>query len=90
MTDFMEWLSLYYIKPYADSQPKDDGEETDFSLLKNELLPGLWDALDTVNKWLEATVYAIHDDFVMVHYNGWPSTWDEWIHRVVERSRVDA
>lgn len=46
--------------------------------------------LDTVNKWLEATVYAIHDDFVMVHYNGWPSTWDEWIHRVVERSRVDA
>ena len=54
MTDFMEWLSLYYIKPYVDSQPKDDGEETDFSLLRNELLPGLWDALDTVN-----TFYAV-------------------------------
>ena len=54
MTDFMEWLSLHYIKPYADSQPKDDGEKTNFSLLKNELLPSLWGALDTVN-----TFYAV-------------------------------
>ncbi|KAK8816100.1 hypothetical protein WA556_001045 [Blastocystis sp. ATCC 50177/Nand II] len=43
---------------------------------------GEWlDALDTVEKWLEATVYAVSGEFVLVHYNGWPSTWDEWIHR---------
>ena len=48
------------------------------------------DALDTVEKWLEATVYAVSGEFVLVHYNGWPSTWDEWIHRVVACACSDA
>lgn len=47
------------------------------------------DALDTVEKWLEATVYAVSGEFVLVHYNGWPSTWDEWIHRVGVCGRCD-
>ena len=44
---------------------------------------GQWvDALDTVNKWLEATVIAVSGDFVYIHDNGWPKVWDEWIHAV--------
>lgn len=40
------------------------------------------DALDTVEKWLEATVLAVDSDYVFVHYNGWASRWDEWLHVV--------
>lgn len=44
---------------------------------------GQWiDALDTVHKWLEATVIAVNGDRVYIHYNGWPRQWDEWIHVV--------
>ena len=44
---------------------------------------GQWvDALDTVNKWLEATVVAVRDSFVFIHYNGWDRRWDEWLHVV--------
>ena len=39
-------------------------------------------ALDTVHKWLEATVIAVSGSFVYIHYNGWPRQWDEWIHVV--------
>lgn len=46
---------------------------------------GQWvDALDTVNKWLEATVVAVRDQFVFIHYNGWERRWDEWLHVVGE------
>lgn len=54
MTDFMEWLFLHYIKPYADSQPKDAGEEAHFSMVRNDLLPELWDSLDVI-----AAFYAV-------------------------------
>lgn len=43
---------------------------------------GQWvDVKDTVNQWLEATILDINepDGQVYVHYNGWPSRWDEWI-----------
>ena len=44
---------------------------------------GQWvDALDTVSKWLEATVIAVNESYVFIHYNGWPDKWDEWIHAV--------
>ena len=42
----------------------------------------LVDALDTVHKWLEATVVAVNGSFVYIHYNGWPRQWDEWLHVV--------
>ena len=38
--------------------------------------------LDTVSKWLEATVIAVNGTYVYIHYNGWPDKWDEWIHIV--------
>lgn len=43
---------------------------------------GQWvDCKDTVNQWLEATVLQVDNDNnrVFIHYNGWPSRWDEWI-----------
>ncbi|CAK4068014.1 unnamed protein product [Aphanomyces euteiches] len=41
---------------------------------------GQWlDVKDTVNQWLEATVLQVHPGQIFVHYNGWPSRWNEWI-----------
>lgn len=39
------------------------------------------DVQDTENKWLEATVLDVSSDKkrIHVHYDGWPSRWDEWI-----------
>ena len=48
MTDFMEWLSIHYIKPYADSQPRDMGEEAHFSVVRNDLPPELWESPDAI------------------------------------------
>ena len=44
--------------------------------------PGQWvDVKDTVNQWLEATVMSVDyaSNAIFVHYNGWPTRWDEWI-----------
>jgi hypothetical protein len=43
---------------------------------------GQWlDVKDTVNQWLEATVMDINpqEGSLKVHYNGWPTRWDEWV-----------
>lgn len=43
---------------------------------------GQWlDVKDTVNQWLEATVMDINyeEKKMLIHYNGWPTRWDEWI-----------
>jgi hypothetical protein len=43
---------------------------------------GQWlDVKDTVNQWLEATVMDINveESKALIHYNGWPVRWDEWI-----------
>ncbi|POM71421.1 Ubiquitin family protein [Phytophthora palmivora] len=50
---------------------------------------GQWlDVKDTVNQWLEATVLAVADGKVLVHYHGWPTRWDEWID--VDSARIAA
>lgn len=42
---------------------------------------GQWiDVLDTVQMWLEGTIMSMTSTHVFVHYNGWPTKWDEWIH----------
>lgn len=47
---------------------------------------GCWvDVKDTINQWLEAQVTDLRGDEVFVHYNGWASRWDEWIHRDSKR-----
>eukprot|EP00501_MAST-03F_sp_TOSAG23-6_P000246 GSMAST32.ASY1.ANO1.252.1 assembled CDS len=41
---------------------------------------GQWlDVKDTVQQWLEATVISCSKTHLYIHYNGWPSRWDEWI-----------
>lgn len=41
---------------------------------------GQWlDVEDTVHQWLEATVMRVRSRRMLVHYNGWPTRWDEWI-----------
>lgn len=47
---------------------------------QRQFFVGQWlDVKDTVDQWLEATVLDINDGKVLIHYNGWPSRWDEWI-----------
>lgn len=42
---------------------------------------GQWiDVLDTIEQWLEATIVRTDREFVLIHYNGWPQRWDEWLH----------
>ena len=58
-------------------------ESTESSGGSRRFFVGQWiDALDTVSKWLEATVIGVHQSEVFIHYNGWPRQWDEWIHVV--------
>jgi len=37
------------------------------------------DCLDTVNKWCEARVVEVKPNQVLVHYEGWADSWNEWI-----------
>lgn len=39
MSDLLNWYYSYYIRPYVESQPKDDGEQMRFSLFENNLDP---------------------------------------------------
>ena len=67
----------------AQEQPKPSEQCHDSrSRVASPFVVGQWiDALDTVEQWLEATVLELSSDStqVLVHYNGWPSRWDEWI-----------
>lgn len=57
---------------------------TAFDLSRRSLAKGMWvDVKDTVDQWLEAQIVDVRSTpagtMVFVHYNGWPSRWDEWI-----------
>lgn len=59
-------------------------EDQLFLWKRRKLAVGLWvDVCDTVDAWLEAQVVAAQQrnetDYVLIHYNEWPSQWDEWI-----------
>lgn len=54
MSDFMRWLHANYIRPQLDAVPLEE-YDTHFDLVKNDLPPSAWVALD---KCLEFT--AIH------------------------------
>jgi len=38
------------------------------------------DSLDTTGMWLEAEVVKVNVDSVYIHYIGYATGWDEWIH----------
>ena len=45
------------------------------------------DALDHYNKWFVAEVKETDDaDCILLHYDGWPDKYDEWVHRFVHVS----
>jgi hypothetical protein len=49
-------------------------------LSQRRFFQGQWlDVKDTVDQWLEATVLSVRGSKLLIHYNGWPSRWDEWI-----------
>jgi hypothetical protein len=62
-----------------NSQHNDDFQAFDYKL--RHFYPGQWvDVQDTVEQWLEAQIVDISTNSqVLIHYNGWPSQWDEWI-----------
>ena len=39
------------------------------------------EALDMEGKWYKAKVLNVSETRCRVHYNGWPSKWDEWIRK---------
>ena len=42
--------------------------------------PGLWiDALDSINSWCMSQITHIDDSLIKVHFDGWPTKWDEWM-----------
>ena len=43
------------------------------------------DVFHTSGFWLEAQVQSISHDSVLIHYKGFKSTQDEWIHRLSPR-----
>ena len=63
---------------------KSEDEIVGFDNSRRKFYPGQWvDVLDTVEQWLEAQIIEIANtstgSMVFVHYNGWPSQWDEWL-----------
>ena len=64
--------------------PKSEDEIVGFDNSRRKFYPGQWvDVLDTVEQWLEAQILEVANtstgSMVFVHYNGWPSQWDEWL-----------
>lgn len=45
----------------------------------------LVDCFDTAQKWYLSTVLDVRPDAVLIHFNGWPPNWDEWIARTSPR-----
>lgn len=59
-------------------------EDPLFVWTRRKFVVGMWvDVKDTVNAWLEGQVLSVQQrsgsDYVHIHYNEWPSQWDEWI-----------
>lgn len=59
-------------------------EDPLFVWKRRRLTMGIWvDVRDTVDDWLEAQVMTVQQrdetNYVLIHYNEWPSQWDEWI-----------
>lgn len=66
----------------SQNQHIDSSSSRDITMTGITYYMGQWlDVKDTVNQWLEATVIDINEEQrqVLIHYNGWPIRWDEWI-----------
>jgi hypothetical protein len=78
---------LREIGPIINSLPRPNAiQETDTFKTSNAthryFAIGQWiDILDTSDQWLEGTIINIRNEQqeLLIHYNGWSSTWDEWV-----------
>ena len=43
------------------------------------------DCQDSVKQWYEAVVVDVEEEKIFVHYEGWPTMWDEWIEKNSKR-----
>lgn len=64
----------------AEDAKEEDAPEPRTAARRPTFYAGQWvDVEDTVHQWLEATVMRVRSRRMLVHYNGWPTRWDEWI-----------
>ena len=55
-------------------------ESMPFRLDKRKLKIGEWvDVRDMSGQWAEAQVITAYNQYVKIHYNGWPERMNEWI-----------
>ncbi|GAB5370425.1 hypothetical protein AAMO2058_001491900, partial [Amorphochlora amoebiformis] len=75
--DVLELYSLLAIQTPSKSPPITSPTETKgLELIEG----GKVDICDTDNKWLPSTIKSISPNGnILIHYDGWPSHWDEWI-----------
>lgn len=54
--------------------------EEDFDINKRRWRVGQWvDVQDAARQWLEGQVREVREGEVLIHYLGWPQSWDEWL-----------
>lgn len=52
----------------------------DYRMVKRRFKVGQWvDVQDAAQQWLEGQVRGVRESEVLVHYLGWPQSWDEWL-----------
>lgn len=55
-------------------------ESMPFKLDKRKLKIGEWvDVRDLSGQWAEGQVLGVYNEYVKVHYNGWPERMNEWV-----------
>ncbi len=55
-------------------------ENVPFKLSQRKVKAGEWvDIRDLAGKWAEGQVLAAYNEYLKVHYNGWPHRMDEWL-----------
>lgn len=77
-------LTLQSLLDSRNRTPPEGDQLLGFDYGRRALSKGMWvDVKDTVDQWLEAQIIDMRTTatgtMVFVHYNGWPSRWDEWI-----------
>jgi len=77
-------LTLQSLLDTRNRAPPEGDQLLGFDYSRRALTKGMWvDVKDTVDQWLEAQIIDVRTtatgNMVFVHYNGWPSRWDEWI-----------
>ena len=58
-------------------------------MLLNPVVGGMIECYDSAQQWYAATIIAMQKrKRIKVHYEGWDSVWDEWLHIVKNANRI--